>query len=99
MVQFMLNRRSSSAVVFVGLLVFCGGLAFAQDMQPSAIQQIQTIQKEKAGRTPAQRKLDSRVHLSGQLARGALTNATFPGLGAVVNDLEFDSAGGVHVDI
>ena len=95
----MLIRRFSSIAFLAGQLVFCGGLAFAQDLQPSAIQQMQTIMQEKAGRTPAQRKLDSHVHLSGQAARGVLTSASFPALGTVTDGLELDGTGGVHVDI
>jgi len=65
-------RRSSFTVCLVGQLAFCGCLAFAQTLQPSAIQQIQTILQEKLARTPTQRKLDSHLHLAGELARGAV---------------------------
>src|ERR1035441_5800463 len=95
----MLVRRFSLAVCFVSLLVFYGSLAFAQDLQPSAVQQIQMILQEKAGRTPAQQKLDSHLHLTGQSARGLLSAATFPALGAMAKGLAFDGVGKVHVDI
>ena len=67
----MLTRRFLSIVWLVSQLVLCGGLTFAQNLQPGAIQQIQTILQEKATRTPAQRKLDSHLHLTGQVARGS----------------------------
>src|SRR5438552_7197309 len=93
-----LISRSPLAACFAGQLVFCC-LGFAQTLQPGAIQQIQTILREKASRTPAQRKLASHLHLTGQLARGVLNTATIPALGAVMKGLKFDGAGAVHVDI
>jgi len=95
----MLVRRFPFAPGFIILWVFHGSPGFAQDLQPSAIQQIQTVLQEKAGRTPAQQKLDSHVHLAGQLGRGALSAATFPALRAMAKGLAFDGAGNVHVDI
>jgi predicted small lipoprotein YifL len=83
----------------VGLTACFSGLAFPQKIQPSGVQQLQTILQEKASRTPAQRKLDSHLHLSAQLARGALSAATMPGIRNASKYLKFDELQRVHVDI
>jgi len=87
------------SLLAVGLTACFSGLVFAQKIQPSGIQQIQTILQEKASRTPAQRKLDSHLHMSAQLARGALRAATMPGIQNASKLLEFDEQKRVHVDI
>src|SRR5437773_2350164 len=89
-------RVGSTLLVLLGLAL---SPSFAQDLQPSAVQQILTTIQEKASRTPAQQKLDSHLHLTGQVARGILGAANFPAVNSVTNGLEFDGAGGVHVDI
>jgi hypothetical protein len=87
------------SLLAVGLTACFSGLVFAQKIQPSGIQQIQTILQEKANRTPAQRKLDSHLLMSAQLARGALRAATMPGIQNASKLLEFDELKRVHVDI
>lgn len=87
------------SLLAVGLTVCFSGLVFAQKIQPSGIRQIQTILEEKASRTPAQRKLDSHLLMSAQLARGALRAATMPGIQNASKLLEFDELERVHVDI
>jgi hypothetical protein len=87
------------SLLAVGLTACFSGLVFAQKIQPSGMRQIQTILEEKASRTPAQRKLDSHLHMSAQLARGALRAATMPGIQNASKPLEFDDLQRVHVDI
>jgi hypothetical protein len=83
----------------VGLTLCFGGLASAQKIQPSGIQQIQTLLQAKARWTPAQRKLDSHLLMSAQLARGDLSAATMPGIQNVSKHLKFDDLQRVLVDI
>jgi hypothetical protein len=71
----------------------------AQTIQPSGLRQIQAILREKLNRTPTQRKLDTHLHLSAQLARGAISPATMPGTERASKLLEFDEQQRVHVDI
>jgi hypothetical protein len=91
-----LIRRSFLAL---GLLLCGCGVAVAQSLQPSAIQQIRMILQEKSNLNPAQRKLDSHIHFAAQAARGALSSSTVPALPNMVKYLEFDGEGNVHVDI
>ena len=74
-------------------------VAFGQEIQPNAIREIQAILQEKARRTPAQRKLESHLHLAGQVARGVLNARQIPALANVTKLLKFDGRGRVHVDI
>ncbi len=90
---------ASFSLFAVGLTAYFSGLAFAQEIQPSAVQQVQTILQEKASRTPAQQKLDSHLHLSAQLARGALSAATMPWIENSSRLLEFDEQQRVEIDI
>jgi hypothetical protein len=91
--------KGLSSIVAIGLGASFHGIAFAQAIQPSGIREIQEILREKAGRTPAQRKLDSHLHLAGQVARGALNAQAMPYLANVAKLLKFDGKGRVHVDI
>ncbi|MBV9747141.1 MAG: S8 family serine peptidase, partial [Acidobacteriia bacterium] len=95
----MSSRQVVSGIALAALLGCLSGPAFAQTLQPNAQREIEAILQEKANRTPAQQKLDSHIHLAGQLARGALTTATIPSLANAAVGLEFDQAGSVHVDI
>ena len=80
-------------------MLHVSGLVYAQEIQPSALRQIQTILQEKLSRTPAQRKLDSHLHLSAQLVRGVFSPATMPGIENLSKRLVFDADQRVHVDI
>jgi hypothetical protein len=82
-----------------GLTVCFSGLALAQKIQPSGIQQIQTLLQAKARWTPAQRKLDSHLLMSAQLARGDRSAATLPGIQNASKHLKFDDLQRVLVDI
>jgi hypothetical protein len=71
----------------------------AQKIQPSGIKQIQTVLQAKARWTPAQRKLDSHLLMSAQLARGDLDASTMPGIQNASKHLKFDDLQRVLVDI
>jgi hypothetical protein len=75
------------------------GVAFSRQIQPSGIRQIQALLEEKAHRTPAQRKLDSHLHLAGQVARGVLSTRQIPAAANAAKMLKFDARQRVHVDI
>lgn len=92
---FRMVWRSLPILGSAGLMVCFSGLTIAQPLP----QQFQAILQEKSSRTPAQRKLDSHVHLSAQVARGSLTSSTIPALANVTRLLELDGAGNVHVDM
>jgi hypothetical protein len=83
----------------LGMALGLSGAVYAQAIQPSALRQIQTILQEKLNPTPAQRKLDSHLHLSAQLVRGVYTAATMPGIENASKRLEFDEQKRVHVDV
>jgi hypothetical protein len=82
-----------------GLTVCFSGVALAQKIQPSGIKQIQTVLQAKARWTPAQRKLDSHLLMSAQLARGDLDASTMPGIQNASKHLKFDDLQRVLVDI
>jgi hypothetical protein len=87
------------SLVAAGLAGSLSSVTFGQEIQPSAIREIQAILQEKARRTPAQRKLESHLHLAGQVARGVLNARQIPALANVTKLLKFDGRGRVHVDI
>lgn len=87
------------SLVAAGLAVSPSSVMLAGQIQPSAIREIQTILQEKARRTPAQRKLESHLHLAGQVARGVLSAKQIPALANVTKLLKFDGRQRVHVDI
>jgi len=101
----MTSYRGVSVVVAVAALawVVCDrGVVFAQIGQtipPSGLQQIQAIIDEKANRSPAQQKLDSHLHLAGQVLRGAPSAAQIPSAASSFDALDFNESGNVHVDI
>lgn len=64
-------RRLSGCLALGLLLLFTlPVLSSAQQLQPSALQQIQTLMAEKAARTPVQRKLDSHLLMAIKRRRG-----------------------------
>jgi hypothetical protein len=83
----------------IGVAVSSGSLAFSRQIQPSGIRQIQLILQEKAHQTPAQRKLETHIHLAGQVARGVLSAKQIPALANVTKLLKFDKEQRIHVDI
>ncbi len=86
---------------FIALAVAGGwsGVASAQQLQRSGIEQIQTILNEKGRLTPAQRKLDSHLHFAAQYQRGALSLETIPALPRISRGMKRDEQGNVNVDI
>ena len=92
-------RFSLCGLLAFALTVCFRGVVLAQEIQPSAVSQIQSILEEKMSRTPAQQKMDSHLHLSGQAARGTMMVAEKPWLANVSKLLEFDELQRVHVDI
>lgn len=65
-----LKRPSGCLALGLLLLFTLPPLSFAQQLQPSALQQIQTLMAEKAARTPVQRKLDSHLLMAIKRRRG-----------------------------
>jgi hypothetical protein len=74
----MLKSLLHRSVFAFGRVLCFGGSVFAQAIQSSRIQQIQTILQEKLKLSPAQRKLDSHIHFAAQAVRGATTSSTVP---------------------
>ncbi len=94
------HRQWASGILTLVVIALIGTrVANAQTIHPRAVQEIQSILQEKLNRTPAQRKLDSHLHLAGQAARGTVTSSTMPSLPNIVNVLDFNEHGDVHVDI
>ncbi|SFP56524.1 S8 family serine peptidase [Parafilimonas terrae] len=68
----------------------------AQDLKPQAIQQIKLLTEEKASRTPAQKKIDSRLLLAYKMQNNPAFAKQLP---AYKTDVKANSQGKVKVDI
>ena len=65
---FMKNFTKIFFIVLLGLLT--SGYGIAQQIQLSALKQIQSLAQEKENRTPAQKKMDSQVWYALKMERG-----------------------------
>src|SRR5262245_51668864 len=92
------GRRASARVAIVGALVLAAGPLSAQPaaIGPELAAQIRAIQAEKASRTPAQRKLSSRLLYRSRIHRGL---PAVPGVPAPRAEVELDAAGRALVDL
>ena len=90
------QRELQSFALVLILLVTLPTSSSAQQLQPSALQQIQTLMAEKASRTPAQRKLDSHLLMAVKKRRG---DALFQAVPRLRSSVRIDRDGRVEVDI
>ena len=85
---------------FLSLLVVAAVLwtqtAGAQQIAPSALGEIQTLQAEKASRSPAQRKISSRLLYTDRMIRG---QDVAPGIQTLATSIAVDAQGVTRVDI
>jgi len=100
----MIHRSCIYSLCGLAACVLAGGFssvahAQTQELQPSGIREIQTILEEKFHRTPAQQKLESHLLMAGHLHRYALRTGPMPSLAHMLELMEFDAHGNVHVDI
>ncbi|MEJ7737987.1 MAG: choice-of-anchor Q domain-containing protein [Chitinophagaceae bacterium] len=83
------------AILIALTLVFSANLALAQ-IQPEALRQIQLILQEKESRTPAQRKIDSRLLQAARETRGLKMTE---GVNLEPAKLNMDNQGNIDVDV
>ncbi|HET7293421.1 MAG TPA: S8 family serine peptidase, partial [Vicinamibacteria bacterium] len=98
--------RAAPLSLFVGLLCLGAGAATAQERPPlteRALAQIRALDEEKQARTPAQRKIESRLLFALYKQRGDARLAALPDLrtlrpdadGRILVDIDVQSPGGV----
>lgn len=83
----------------VALVACCGSVIFVEPVRSCDNQQVGAIAQAKTSRTPSEQKLDSHLYLMAQAARGAVNAPTLPSLSTILQGLEVDDKGKVHVDI
>ena len=83
-------------VVVLMLLFSSVNIAIGQQIQPSALKQIKSLQDEKVSRTPAQQKLNSQLWYAIKMDRGEAVTNEVPVLSVNVNR---DNTGKVTIEI
>lgn len=93
-----LLARAELGAVIALVLMFAPqtGSAQTNQIQPSAVRQIQALQREKAARSPAERKIQTRLLMAVKRHRGDTIFNAVPSLRSTV---KVDRGGGVLVDI